>query len=139
MVVRTQGKGRAATGLHIGVGNARRYFPKDVTVIELQLDHLRIQCGLSPDFWDGRAEIHDPRLSAWLELKHFHEKAGQMPILLAMIPSGKNSFKLEIAHVNGHTGMAQVPGLAGAAIEAALPVGSGAASATVMVCAPASQ
>jgi len=48
MVVKTQSKGHGVTGLHVGTANARRYFPKDTRNIELQLGHLRIQCGLKP-------------------------------------------------------------------------------------------
>jgi hypothetical protein len=60
MVVMTQSKGPGATGLHVGADNVRRYFSKRIPVIELQLDHLRIQCCLSPDFWQSQPEIHDP-------------------------------------------------------------------------------
>ncbi len=94
MVVKTQSKGREYIGLQVGANNVRRYFPRDMAVVELQLDHLEIQCGLTPDFWDGQAEIHDARLCAWLESKNFHEKLGQTPMALAMIPSGKNCFRL---------------------------------------------
>lgn len=94
MVVKTQCKGHEVTGLRVGAYNARRYFPKNVSAIELQLDHLRIECGLPPEFWRGRPEIHDPRLCAWLELKQFHGKACRTPIPLDMIPSGENSFRL---------------------------------------------
>jgi len=95
MVVKTQNKGREVLGLQVGASNARRYFPKSTSVIELQLDHLRIQCGLRPEFWDGQPEIRDPRLCAWLELKNFHGKAGESPAPLAMIPAGPNSFRLQ--------------------------------------------
>ncbi len=94
MVVRTQSKGREFTGLHVGADNVRRYFPRGIAVIELQLDHLEIQCGLAPDFWEGQPEIRDPRLSAWLEAKNFRGKPGEAPVTLALIPSGKNSFRL---------------------------------------------
>jgi hypothetical protein len=95
MVVKTHSKGLGATGLHVGVSNVRRYFPKRVAVIELQLDHLQIQCGLEPDFWQDQPEIHDPRLCAWLESKNLREMPGRTPIPLAMIPAGNNSFKLQ--------------------------------------------
>ncbi len=88
-------------GVHVGTTNVRRYFPKSIEVIELQLDHLRIQCGLAPDFWRDQPEIHDPRLCAWLESKLFHTKPDQNPIPIAMIPSGKNSFRLQILHWHG--------------------------------------
>jgi hypothetical protein len=61
----------------------------------LLLDHLQIQCGLAPDFWKGHTEIRDPRLCAWLESKNFHGRPGDAPIPLAMIPSGKNCFRLQ--------------------------------------------
>ena len=55
MVVKTQLKGSEVTGLRIGARNVRSYFPKGVRVIELQLDHLQIQCGLSPRVLAGTA------------------------------------------------------------------------------------
>lgn len=94
MVVKTQNKGREVVGLQVGATNARRYFSRDASVIEIQLDHLQIACGLKPDFWDGQPEIRDPRLCAWLQQKNFHGKVGETPAPLAMIPSGKNSFRL---------------------------------------------
>jgi hypothetical protein len=93
MVVKAQNKGRGLSGLHIGIDNVRRYFPKNISSIELQLDHLRIQCGLAPDFWQGQPEIFDPRLCAWLESKHLH--GSRTPVPLAMIPEGNNSFRLQ--------------------------------------------
>jgi hypothetical protein len=95
MLVKTQSKGHGVTGLHVGTDNVRRYFPKGTQNIELQLGHLRIQCGLKPDFWRGEPEIYDPRLCAWLESKNLHGTADRAPVPLAMIPAGDNSFQLE--------------------------------------------
>jgi|HubBroStandDraft_1064217.scaffolds.fasta_scaffold195728_2 hypothetical protein len=95
MVVKTQSKGHGLTGLLVGASNVRRYFPREISVIELQLDHLQIQCDLEPCFWQDQPEIHDPRLHAWLESKRSKGKSNQSAILLAMIPSGKNSFRLQ--------------------------------------------
>jgi hypothetical protein len=94
MVVKTQSKSRGVTGLHVGANNVRRYFPRQNASIELQLDHLQIQCGLTPHFWEGRPEIHDPRLSDWLESKNLHERFSRTGVPLAMIPAGKNAYKL---------------------------------------------
>jgi hypothetical protein len=80
MVVRTQNKGRRVTGLNVGADNVQRYFPKDILTIELQLGHLRIQCGLEPDFWQNRPEIHDPRLCIWLEFKYPYGKPDRPPL-----------------------------------------------------------
>jgi hypothetical protein len=102
MLVKTQCKGREYTGVDVGAGNVRRYFPKQIQVIDITLDHLQIQCDLAPGFWNGHPEITDPRLSAWLESKNFHGAPGQGPIALAMIPSGKNSFRLEAVEINAH-------------------------------------
>jgi hypothetical protein len=106
MVVKTQCKGNEVTGLLVGAYNARRYFPRHIAAIELQMDHLRIECGLTPDFWRGLPEIHDRRLCAWLEQKQFH-KATRNSILLAMIPSGENSFKIEPSSLHGTSRMRQ--------------------------------
>ena len=103
MVVKTQSKGRGLTGLHVGATNVRRYFPKDMSVIELQLDHLRIQCGLEPNFWQDQPEIHDPRLCVWLESKNLTGRTDRAPVSLAMIPSGKNSFRLRPVSAHAHS------------------------------------
>ena len=95
MVVKAESKGQGLTGIHVGTDNVRRYFPKNVSTIELHLGHLRIQCPLTPDFWQGRPEINDPRLCAWLESRHMHGSRNRSPVPLAMIPEGHNSFRLQ--------------------------------------------
>jgi hypothetical protein len=100
MVVKTQSKGRGVTGLNVGMSNVQRYFTRGVSVIELQLDHLQIQCDLSPDFWSDQPEIFDPRLCAWLESKRLNGSPARGPIPLTMIPAGKNSFRLRVVQAN---------------------------------------
>jgi hypothetical protein len=95
MIVRTQRKGREFTGVQIGAGNVLRYFPKDVRMIELRLDHLLIQLALDPDFWDGQARICDRRLGAWLQSKNFNSQPGDQPVPLALIPLGNNCYCLK--------------------------------------------
>jgi len=102
MVVKTQSKGHGVTGLHVGTDNVRRYFPKGTKNIELQLGHLRIQCGLKPDFWQGQPEIYDPRLCAWLESKNLHGTANRT-VPMSMIPAGENSFQLQPVSVVART------------------------------------
>lgn len=101
MMVKALCAGREVAGLHVGVCNARRYFRKDIAAIELQLDHLRIECGLAPDFWRGRPEIRDPRLILWLKSKSFMARPQGTSRSIAMIPSGENSYKLEAATRSG--------------------------------------
>lgn len=102
MVVKSQCNGHRITGLYVGVNNVRRYFPRKIEAIDLQLDHLRIQCGLTPHFWKGQPEIHDSRLCDWLELKQSQDKGCRSSMPLAMIPSGENSFILGPADMDGH-------------------------------------
>lgn len=111
MVVKTQCKGRGVTGLHVGVMNVRRYFPKGVSVIELQLDHLQIQCDLNPSFWLDKPDIFDARLGAWLESKYLHARIDRSPVPLAMIPSGEGSFRLKPV-TSQHAGARQTLGAA---------------------------
>ena len=94
MIVEAQSKGRGLCGLHIGAENVRRYFPQNVSSIELQLGHLRIQCHLNPDFWQGAPEIYDPRLCAWIETKHMHGSRGRSSVMLALVPSGEGAYRL---------------------------------------------
>ena len=101
MVVKTQSNGCEVTGLDVGVRNVRRYFPKAIRVIELQLDHLQIQCGLSPEFWDGEPQIHDPRLCEWLDFKVGHRRGDRKEVRLAMTPAGRNIFTLRSSRVKG--------------------------------------
>jgi len=98
-MVKTQLKGSEVTGLLVGARNVRRYFPKGVSVIELQLDHLQIQCGLSPEFWRGQPEIHDVRLCEWLDFKVTHHMGERKEVRLAMTPAGKNVFRLRPSRV----------------------------------------
>jgi hypothetical protein len=58
---------------------------------------------LEPDFWQDQPEIYDPRLCAWLESKNFHTRPDRTPIPLALIPAGKNSFRLQPVPLNGHS------------------------------------
>jgi hypothetical protein len=104
VVVKTQCKGRGVTGLHVGVSNVQRYFPKHISVIELQLGHLQIDCELAPDFWRGNPEIHDSRLCGWLEFKYYIGKLCRTSTPLAMIPTGGNSFRLESPSPNSSHG-----------------------------------
>jgi hypothetical protein len=92
MVVTSQCHGHRVTGILVGESNVQRYFPTNITEIELQLGHLRIECGLGPHFWNGKPEISDPRLGLWLESKDLDGNGRRLPIPLAMIPSGRNSF-----------------------------------------------
>jgi hypothetical protein len=93
MVVTSQSIGHRVTGLYVGSSNVRRYFSRRATQIELQLDHLLIECGLAPNFWNDQPEIHDPRLCLWLESKQ-RNRNGDARVPMALIPSGKNSFIL---------------------------------------------
>jgi hypothetical protein len=92
MVVTSQCRGRRVIGILVGENNVQRFFPMHITAIELQLDHLRIECGLGPNFWKDKPEISDPRLGLWLESKDRNGNGRRVPIPLAMIPSGRNSF-----------------------------------------------
>jgi len=123
MVVRSKCNGHRITGLYVGVNNVRRYFPKNIETIDLELDHLRIQCGLTPHFWKGEPEIHDQRLCDWLELKQFQGK-GYGPSMLAMIPSGKNSFILGPASLDGHGRAPRTASAAGTEEKQAVLVGA---------------
>jgi hypothetical protein len=99
MVVQTHEMhpGRSGSvGLHIGSLNVQQYFPPDVQLIELELDHLRIVCPLEPSFWLDRPEIHDQRLSSWLESKRNSGKLAAQGAPVALIPCGESSFRLQI-------------------------------------------
>lgn len=96
MLVKTQRDGHDHTGLHIGALNARRYFRKDAPAVDLMLDHLQIQCRLTADFWQGRPEIHDPRLSEWLEFKAARGPFARAGMELIMVRSGIDTFVLKV-------------------------------------------
>ena len=98
MIVKAQCTGHAVTALHVGRENARRYFAPSSSIIELQLDHLSIECNLPPEFWRGRPEIRDRRLCAWLEAKQHDRRSSDAPFTLAMTPAGQNSYRLAKVH-----------------------------------------
>jgi len=94
MLVKPQCIGHRITGIYVGASNVRRYFPRHIEAIDLEIDHLRIRCGLHPDFWLDDPEIRDPRLGDWLELKQFRNAGKKNSITLSMIPSGEDTFIL---------------------------------------------
>jgi hypothetical protein len=94
MVVKTQHLGREVTGLMVGAANVRRYFSKSVREVRLHLGDLEIECKLNPDFWHGKPEIRDPRLTQWLEFRTRQEQLGRRPVLMAMVEAGGNSYTL---------------------------------------------
>jgi hypothetical protein len=99
MVVQTQERHpghRGAMGLHIGALNVQEHFPRGTKMVELELDHLCIVCPLEPSFWQDAPEIHDPRLSLWLEAKRTSGKLGPQAAPVAMIPKGKSCFRLQV-------------------------------------------
>jgi len=85
-----------AVGLHIGLDNAQQYFPRDLELVELELDHLRIVCSLPPSFWQDLPEIHDQRLSSWLESKRNSGKLATQDAPVAMIPCGEFAFRFQM-------------------------------------------
>jgi len=82
-------------GLDVGASNVREHFSRGVLSVELELDHLRIVCALEPEFWEGRPEIHDARLSLWLEAKRMGGKLVGAAAPMAMIPVDGGAFRLE--------------------------------------------
>jgi len=89
-------------GLHVGVENVQRFFPESISEIDLHLGHLQILCSLNPEFWRGKPEIFDERLSSWLESKYLHDKRDRNPIRLAMVPrgTGTNAFRLRTSSLD---------------------------------------
>jgi hypothetical protein len=85
-----------AMGLHVGETNVREFFPRGTQVVELELDHLRIACSLHESFWEDQPEIHDRRLSSWLESKRNSGKLGAHDAPVAMVPCGEFSFRLQM-------------------------------------------
>lgn len=96
MLVQIEHKGRSVAGLLIGTRNAKRYFPQSKSTVDLELDHLRIQCGLQPSFWNDRPQLSDPRLSAWLETKNLYPRRDRRPVVLTLVPTDKNSYRLHL-------------------------------------------
>jgi hypothetical protein len=105
MVVQIQRNGRNVTGLHIGSGNVRRYFPKSQLSIDLELGHLLICCKLRPDFWHNEPSISDPRLNLWLEAKEPEDNARQARTQMSLVRLNGESFRLEFESSQPAKGM----------------------------------
>jgi hypothetical protein len=94
MVVYTGARTRGGLGLRITNSQVQEFFPPEALTIELELDHLRILCPLDASFWQDRPEIHDLRLSSWLETKRSTGKLANSGGQLTMVPCGNNTFRL---------------------------------------------
>lgn len=95
MIVRMQDRGRGVTSLRIGARNVKRYFTRTVPTVDLDLENVQIQCELGQGFWRDQPEIVDPRLCAWLTAKNSKWKADGDRVVLAMLPAGTNSFRIQ--------------------------------------------
>lgn len=97
MVVKTRSKDGRLIGLHVGSANVCRYFPANISNIDLQLGHVHIQCTLKPEFWGERPEIDDARLADWLESMHLRPRSNGTSIELEMTCEGQGAFRLRPA------------------------------------------
>jgi len=95
MIVTMQSEGHSITGIRIGTSDARRLFPRGLNSVDLELDHLRIRCGVRSDSRLHHAEISDPRLSAWLEEKLHWRKLPGAPVSVELVKSG-DSYRLQL-------------------------------------------
>jgi hypothetical protein len=94
MVVRTECKGLKVTGIYIGARNVRGNFPRHLGAIEFELGHLRIDCQLSPGFWQDQPRICDSRLCQWLEFELYRERKYIAPLPLVLVQSGRSTYKV---------------------------------------------
>ena len=94
MLVTIRNSGHSIAGIRIGSSDACHFFPSALKSIDIELDHLRIQCDLHTDVWHGR-EISDPRLAAWLEEKFYWRKQPTAPLRLEMVKTG-GSYRLQL-------------------------------------------
>ena len=85
-----------AVGLHVELPDVEEHFPRHVSHIELELDHLLISCSLDASFWEGKPVIHDGRLSSWLEAKRMSGKLAAKAAPVALIPSGSGSYRVQL-------------------------------------------
>ena len=95
MVVTMRCRGRTILGLSVEAEDARAFFEPGQPTIELLIDHLQIQCGLTPEFWQGAGEIEDARLCAWLASKDLQKPLTGDAVPLALTPAGNNCYRLE--------------------------------------------
>lgn len=112
MVVLTQSRHpvhSGVVGLHVGADNVAQHFPRGIDAVELELDHLNIVCTLEPSFWEDRPEIHDMRLSLWLESKRSSGKLVGRNAQVSLIPSGDQKFKLLLTVVEETAVVAKAP------------------------------
>lgn len=95
MIVKVLNNCRSITGIRIEASDARLCFPPGSRSIELELDHLRIQCELQVAFPQDRTEICDPRLCEWLDEQFFGLKPPKAPVCLEMVKAG-SAYRLQL-------------------------------------------
>lgn len=95
MIATMQSDGHSITGIRMEMSDARRFFPRGLTSVDLELDHLRISCDLHACKWLQQTEISDPRLTAWLSEKFYGQKLPRTPVSVELRKSGK-SYRLQL-------------------------------------------
>ena len=90
------------TGLHVGASNVRRYFPRNARLSSCIWIISRYSVGSGLTF-----RRTSPRFSTrdlcMVGVQDYHTRADHAPIPLAMIPAGKNSFRIRPVSFNEET------------------------------------
>ena len=84
----------AVTRLNVGANKVRRYFPKNISVIELQMNCLQIQRGWGPDFSARSAADRRSKTVCLAGIETSQWKTGANPF-----PTGNDSSREEFFSV----------------------------------------
>ena len=89
--------GSGTYGIRIGAPNRREHFDPAWKKVEIEMDGVSHEFGLTPGFWKDCPEIRDrgePRLRRWLERHRSVPWPKGNPPRMELVPLGRGRFRL---------------------------------------------
>jgi hypothetical protein len=81
-------------GIHVGKENAQKWFSKEWTSIEVDVDNRFYSFSLSPTFWTTCPEFRGGPIPHWLEMQGLLSWPKRNPPQFELIPLEENKFRL---------------------------------------------
>lgn len=84
-------------GIRVGAANAKEYFDKSWTAIEVEIDGTLRSFALTEKFWTTCPEFRGAAITAWMRENGLAPWPRGQPPEVVLTPLGRNRFTLSVA------------------------------------------